>query len=156
MSGSGAPTTPVGPVNARVAIIASTWHEQVMDGLVEGATRTCDQAGARWQLIRVPGSFELALGCSAAAATRRFEALIALGVVIRGDTPHFDYVCRVASDGIMRVSLDSGVPIGFGLLTCDTEEQALARAGLSGSAEDKGAEAAHAALTMVTVIRALG
>ena len=143
-------------MNARVAIIASTWHEQVMDGLVAGATRTCDEAGARWQLIRVPGSFELPLGCASAAATRRFEALIALGVVVRGDTPHFDLVCRAATDGILRVNLDSGVPIGFGLLTCDTEAQALDRAGLPDSAEDKGAEAAHAALTMVTVIRALG
>jgi 6,7-dimethyl-8-ribityllumazine synthase len=156
VSGAGGPTSPVGPVNARVAIIAASWHEEVMEGLVAGATRTCDEAGARWQLIRVPGSFELALGCSIAAATRRFEALISLGVIIRGDTPHFDYVCRAATDGILRVNLDSGVPIGFGLLTCDTEAQALDRAGLADSAEDKGAEAAHAALTMVTVIRALG
>lgn len=156
MSGSGKPTTPVGSVNARVAIIAASWHEQVMEGLIAGATRTCDQATTRWQLIRVPGSFELPLACSAVAATRRFEALIALGVVIRGGTPHFDYVCRAATDGLIRASLDSGLPIGFGLLTCDTEEQALDRAGLPGSAEDKGADAAEAALAMVGVLRALG
>jgi 6,7-dimethyl-8-ribityllumazine synthase len=98
----------------------------------------------------------LPLACAAAAATGRFDVLVALGVVIRGGTPHFDYVCRAATDGIARVSLDSGLPIGFGLLTCDTEQQARDRAGLPGSAEDKGAEATLAALAMVGVIRALG
>jgi 6,7-dimethyl-8-ribityllumazine synthase len=139
-----------------VAIIAASWHHQVMEGLVGGATRACDERGTRWEVIWVPGSFELPLACSAAAATGRFDALVALGVVIRGGTPHFDYVCRAATDGIARVSLDSGLPIGFGLLTCDTEQQARDRAGLPGSAEDKGAEATLAALAMVGVIRALG
>lgn len=144
------------PANARVAIIAASWHDRVMDGLIGGATRACEASGVRWELIRVPGSFELPLACATAAATGGFDALVALGVVIRGGTPHFDYVCRAATDGITRVSLDSGLPIGFGLLTCDTEQQALDRAGLPDSTEDKGAEAAHAALAMVGVIRALG
>jgi len=144
------------PANARVAIIAASWHDRVMDGLIGGATRACEASGVRWELIRVPGSFELPLACATAAATGGFDALVALGVVIRGGTPHFDYVCRAATDGITRVSLDSGLPIGFGLLTCDTEQQALDRAGLPESTEDKGAEAAHAALAMVGVIRALG
>lgn len=144
------------PADARVAIIAASWHDRVMDGLIGGATRACEASGVRWELIRVPGSFELPLACATAAATGGFDALVALGVVIRGGTPHFDYVCRAATDGITRVSLDSGLPIGFGLLTCDTEQQALDRAGLPDSTEDKGAEAAHAALAMVGVIRALG
>lgn len=156
MSGAGRPTTDTSAGDARVAIIAASWHHQVMEGLVGGATRACDERGTRWEVIWVPGSFELPLACSAAAATGRFDALVALGVVIRGGTPHFDYVCRAATDGIARVSLDSGLPIGFGLLTCDTEQQARDRAGLPGSAEDKGAEATLAALAMVGVIRALG
>ncbi len=156
MSGAGRPTTDTSAVDAHVAIIAASWHHQVMEGLVGGATRACDERGTRWEVIWVPGSFELPLACAAAAATGRFDALVALGVVIRGGTPHFDYVCRAATDGITRVSLDSGLPIGFGLLTCDTEQQARDRAGLPGSAEDKGAEATLAALAMVGVIRALG
>lgn len=156
MSGAGRPAAGAAPVDARVAILAASWHDQVMDGLIAGATRACEDSGARWELIWVPGSFELPLACATAAATGRFDALVALGVVIRGGTPHFDYVCRAATDGITRVGLDSGVPIGFGLLTCDTEQQALDRAGLPDSSEDKGAEATHAALAMVGVIRALG
>lgn len=156
MSGAGRPGMGNAPANARVAIIAASWHDRVMDGLIGGATRACEASGVRWELIRVPGSFELPLACATAAATGGFDALVALGVVIRGGTPHFDYVCRAATDGITRVSLDSGLPIGFGLLTCDTEQQALDRAGLPDSTEDKGAEAAHAALAMVGVIRALG
>jgi 6,7-dimethyl-8-ribityllumazine synthase len=112
--------------------------------------------GLPWEVIRIPGSFELPLASARAAATGRFDAIVALGVVIRGGTPHFDYVCSAATDGLMRAGLDSGLPIGFGLLTCDTDDQALDRAGLAGSTEDKGAEAAHAALAMVEVLRALG
>lgn len=156
MSGAGRPDQDTATVDARVAIVAASWHAQVMDGLIAGATRTCDARGVRWELIRVPGSFELPLACAAAAATGRFDALVALGVVVRGGTPHFDYVCSAATDGLTRASLDSGLPIGFGLLTCDTEEQALDRAGLAGSTEDKGAEATLAALAMVGVIRGLG
>jgi 6,7-dimethyl-8-ribityllumazine synthase len=136
-----------------VAIVASSWHEQVMDGLIAGALAVCEAAGAQATVVRVPGSFELPV--VARACAERFDAVVALGVVIRGGTPHFEYVCSGATDGLMRVALDTGVPIGFGLLTCDTEEQALDRAGLPGSREDKGREAAEAALATAATLRGL-
>jgi len=155
MSGVGAPAIALGDVGGlSVAIVAAKWHARVMQGLVDGATGRLADAGLFDPLIvRVPGAFELPLAVQAVAS--RCDAVVALGVVIRGGTPHFDYVCRAATDGLMRVGLDSGASIGFGLLTCDTEEQALARAGLSGSTEDKGAEAVEAALTQAVVIAEL-
>ncbi|QDP94524.1 6,7-dimethyl-8-ribityllumazine synthase [Microlunatus elymi] len=138
-----------------VAIIASRWHQVVMDGLLAGARRACtDAATATPEVIRVPGSFELPIG-AAAAIDRGYRAVVALGVVIRGDTPHFDYVCNGATDQIARLAVDTRVPIGFGLLTCDTEDQALARAGLPDSIEDKGYEAATAAIEVATTLAAL-
>ena len=103
-------------------------------------------------LVRVPGSFELPV-LAAALAERGYEAVVALGVVIRGGTPHFDYVCSAATDGLARLAVDKQVAVGFGLLTCDTEEQALARAGLEGSVEDKGYEATVAALLTARALR---
>jgi 6,7-dimethyl-8-ribityllumazine synthase len=153
MSGSGSPRLSVRGDGLRVAIVASLWHEEVMTGLIDGATRACAAAGAEWTVVRVPGSFELPVVARACADA--FDAIVALGVVIRGGTPHFEYVCAGATDGLMRVALDTGVPVGFGLLTCDTEEQALDRAGLPGSREDKGAEAAEAALATAGTIRSL-
>lgn len=155
MSGHGAPTPQItARPDARVAIVAASWHEEVMDGLVAGALRACAEAGIdRPTLVRVPGSFELPVVADRLA--RGHEAVIALGVVIRGGTPHFDYVCSAATDGLNRVSLDHGVPIGFGLLTCDTDEQARDRAGLPGSVEDKGHEAAAAALATAEVLAGL-
>ena len=103
-------------------------------------------------------------GCPAASSCRwsakalaesGFDAVVALGVVVRGGTPHFDYVCRAVTDGLTRVALDSGVPVGFGILTCDNDEQALDRAGLAGSKEDKGYEAAQAALATALTLRGL-
>jgi len=129
-----------------VAIVAASWHTEVMDGLIAGAQRACAEAAAQATLIRVPGSFELPIVTKACAAADDFDVVIALGVVIRGDTPHFDYVCSAATDGLAQVALDYLVPVGFGLLTCDTDAQALDRAGLPGSREDKGAEATQAAL----------
>jgi 6,7-dimethyl-8-ribityllumazine synthase len=155
MSGAGAPQLQL-PDGAglRVSVIASQWHDVVMQGLVDGALRTLREAGvAEPRVVRVPGAFELPLAAQVTA--RSCDALVALGVVIRGGTPHFEYVCSAATDGLARVALDSGRPIGFGLLTCDTEEQALDRAGLAGSSEDKGAEAAQAALTMAVLLRDL-
>ena len=152
MSGKGAPTldTPDGS-GLRVAVVASRWHEHVMTGLVGGAMRTLDAAGVvEPTVVQVPGAFELPLAAQKLATSH--DALVALGVVIRGGTPHFDYVCQAATHGLMRVQLDSGCPIGFGLLTCDDETQALDRAGLPGSLEDKGADAATAALTMATLL----
>ena len=152
MSGSGAPSpTDLDAEGLRVAIVASSWHDQVMDGLIAGATAACTRAGAVSVLYRVPGTFELPLAAQVAAAAG-FDAVVALGVVIRGGTPHFEYVCDAATSGISRVALDSGVPIGFGVLTCDDEAQALDRAGLPGSREDKGREAAEAALALALTL----
>ena len=155
MSGHGAPTPQItARPDAHVAIVAASWHEEVMDGLVAGALRACAEAGIDAPtLVRVPGSFELPVVADRLA--RSHEAVIALGVVIRGGTPHFDYVCSAATDGLNRVSLDHGVPVGFGLLTCDSDEQARDRAGLPGSVEDKGHEAAAAALATAEVLAGL-
>lgn len=144
MAHSGAPELSVSAANTRVAIVAASWHTRIMDGLVSGAERAAAEAGAQSTLIRVPGSFELPV--AAARLAPHFDAVVALGVVIRGGTPHFDYVCHAATDGLNRVAIDSRKPVGFGVLTCDTEQQALDRAGLEGSQEDKGHEAMTAAL----------
>ena len=155
MSGSGAPALDIaGVAGLRVAVVASSWHEAVMDGLVAGAVRALDELEVRHEVLRVPGAFELPIVVRAAAAAG-FDAVVALGVVIRGGTPHFEYVCQAATDGLARVASDTGVPVGFGLLTCDDEEQALARAGLPGSIEDKGREAAEAAVATVLTLRGL-
>ena len=157
MSGSGAPAT--GPVagaeDLRVAIVAARWHTQVMDGLLDGAQRAlADSAVRDVRLLRVPGAFELPV-VAARLAAEPVDAIVALGVVIRGGTPHFEYVCRAATDGLTEVSIRTGVPVGFGLLTCDDDAQALDRAGLPGSKEDKGYEAAQAALATAVTVRQL-
>ncbi|SDS13171.1 6,7-dimethyl-8-ribityllumazine synthase [Nocardioides scoriae] len=156
MSGHGSPTDePVDSRDLRVAVVASSWHDQVMGGLVAGAERAlAAYAVEDWTLVPVPGSFELPV-VAMAAARGGFDVVVALGVVIRGGTPHFEYVCGAATDGLSRVALDTGVPVGFGLLTCDTEQQALDRAGLEGSAEDKGYEATAAALHTAHTLRGL-
>lgn len=155
MSGQGAPVLPVqDAAGLRVAIVAGRWHAEITDALLDGSLRACADAGvAAPAVVRVPGAFELPVAAQALA--RDHDAVVALGVVIRGGTPHFEYVCSAATDGLVRVSLDSGVPIGFGLLTCDTEEQARARSGLPGSVEDKGHEAASAALATAVELRRL-
>lgn len=154
MSGHGAPaiTRVDGAEKLRVAVVASLWHTTVMDGLLDGARRALHEADVRDVTeVRVPGTFELPVAASRLAGAG-FDAVIALGVVIRGGTPHFDYVCSAATLGLTSVAERTGVPVGFGVLTCDTEEQALDRAGLPGSTEDKGFEAATAALaTAVTL-----
>lgn len=155
MSGVGSPDIRVSADGLRVAIIASSWHQLIMDGLIGGATRACEQAGADATVIRVPGSFELPIVVQSCAESGQYDATVALGVIIRGGTPHFEFVCSGASDGLMRVALATRVPVGFGLLTCDTEQQALDRAGLEGSFEDKGAEATWAALMTAVTLREL-
>ena len=154
MSGEGSPTArPIDCHDLRVAVVAASWHEQVMDGLVAGATRALsDYRVEAPPVVRVPGSFELPV-VAKALADQGYEAVVALGVVIRGGTPHFDYVCTAATDGLNRVALDTGAAVGLGLLTCDTEQQALDRAGLDGSSEDKGYEAASAALVTAMTLR---
>ena len=151
MSGAGAPTNTVSAPGLEVAVVAASWHTTVMDGLVAGAQRALAEAGVTdVTLVRVPGTFELPVACAALAD--RFDALVALGVVIRGGTPHFDYVCQGATTGLTEVAVRSGKPVGFGVLTCDDEAQALDRAGLPGSAEDKGHEAATAAVATVLAL----
>ena len=155
MSGAGAPTLHVDGSGLRVGIVAASWHTAVMDGLIAGAERGLAAMNVTdIQVLRVPGAFELPLG--AARMLESCDAVVALGVVIRGGTPHFEYVCGAATDGLLRASLDAGRPVGFGLLTCDDERQALDRAGLSGSGEDKGAEAAEAAVSLSVALRSLG
>jgi 6,7-dimethyl-8-ribityllumazine synthase len=122
-----------------------------MNGLIDGASHACAEAGVEATLIRVAGSFELPVVAQACAKSG-FDAVIALGVIIRGGTPHFEFVSDAATSGLSRVALDTGMPVGFGLLTCDTEQQALDRAGLPGSVEDKGAEAAWAAITTAVTL----
>lgn len=123
-----------------------------MDGLINGALRELDKAGAKdISLYRIPGAFEMPLAAKW-AFEQGADAVIALGVVIQGETPHFDYVCDSATSGLTKIQLEVGKPVGFGLLTVDNEDQALARAGLAGSKEDKGAEAVQAALHMLSLI----
>ena len=151
---TGSPALYVDGAGLRVAIIAASWHLTVMDGLIDGATRGLAEAGVvSVDLVRVPGTFELAVACSRLA--RSYDAVVALGVVIRGGTPHFDYICQAATMGLTEVSVRTGVPVGFGVLTCDDEQQALDRAGLEGSSEDKGNEAATAAVATAVTLRAL-
>jgi 6,7-dimethyl-8-ribityllumazine synthase len=154
MSGAGAPDQkPVDCHDLRVAVVAASWHTEVMDGLLAGALRACrDYRVEEPSVLRVPGTFELPV-VAAALAGQGYDAVVALGVVIRGGTPHFDYVCRAATDGLTRVALDHQVAVGFGVLTCDDEKQALDRAGLEGSQEDKGFEAASAALVTAQTLR---
>lgn len=136
-----------------MGVVAASWHEEVMTGLLAGAERACVAAGvADVQVVRVPGTFELAV-VAGALATSGCDAIVALGVVVRGGTPHFDFVCSSATQGLTRVALDHGVAVGFGVLTCDTEQQALDRAGLPGSVEDKGYEAASAAIETALALR---
>lgn len=156
MAGHGAPDIePTDCHDLRVAVVASSWHTEVMDGLIAGAQRAfTDHKVEAPVVVRVPGTFELPV--AAAALAPSYDAVIALGVVIRGGTPHFDYVCNAATDGLGRVALDHQVPVGFGVLTCDDEQQALDRAGLEGSKEDKGYEAASAALQTAATLKKIG
>jgi 6,7-dimethyl-8-ribityllumazine synthase len=158
MSGAGAPalqTIDASDLALRgVAVVAASWHQEIMDGLLTGAVRALAEAGLRQQkVIRVPGTFELPVAAGRLARSNEYDAVVALGVVIRGATPHFDYVCQAATVGLTEVAVQTGVPVGFGVLTCDTIEQARERAGLPGSVEDKGYEAAQSALVTVAALR---
>lgn len=156
MSGHGAPELTIENAHdLRVAVIAAQWHTQVMDGLLNGAQRALKELGiAEPTVVRVPGAFELPVAAKR-LADHGYDAVVALGVVIRGGTPHFDYVCEAATLGLTQVSVETGVPVGFGVLTCDDEQQALDRAGLPGSAEDKGHEAVTAAVATAATLRAV-
>ncbi|MCL8024295.1 6,7-dimethyl-8-ribityllumazine synthase [Nocardioides bruguierae] len=154
MSGHGAPSTePMDCSDLKVAVVAASWHTQVMDGLLAGAQRALDAYRVTdAPVVRVPGTFELPVVCSALAA-QGYDAVVALGVVVRGGTPHFDYVCNAATDGLTRVALDHTTAVGFGVLTCDDDAQAFDRAGLEGSKEDKGWEATSAALETARTLK---
>ena len=154
MSGAGSPALDVDGRGLTITIVAGSWHDEIMNGLIAGATRTLEASGADFSLVRVPGSFELPV-VAKAALDAGADAVVALGVIIRGGTPHFEYVSAAATDGLTRVALDSGKPVGFGLLTLDDEQQGLDRAGLPGSKEDKGREAAEAAIATVRALREL-
>ena len=156
MAGAGSPTSTLGVDGSgiRVVIVAGAWHDEISNGLIAGAQRALSAAGADHSLVRVAGSFELPLACKVALENGA-DAAVALGVIIRGGTPHFEYVSDAATSGILHVTLQTGKPVGFGVLTLDDEAQGLDRAGLPGSKEDKGEEAALAALASVVTLRSL-
>jgi 6,7-dimethyl-8-ribityllumazine synthase len=152
VAGAGAPSLPVDGTGVKVAVVATMWHTQVTEALLEGALRTAKEAGVTdLTVLRVPGAFELPVVAQAAAATH--DVVVCLGVIIRGGTPHFDYVCTAVTDGLTRVALDTATPVGFGVLTCNSDAEAVARSGLPGSSEDKGREAVEAALATYSVLR---
>lgn len=155
MSGAGIPDVPeMDASDVRLAIVASTWHATICNALLDGARRVADDCGlANPTVVRVHGAIEIPV--VAQELTRNHDAVVALGVVIRGATPHFDYVCDAVTQGLTRVSLDAATPVANGVLTTDNEEQAIDRAGLPGSAEDKGAQATAAALSTALTLRHL-
>ena len=153
--GAGVPDMPeLDAADLSLAIVASTWHTEICDALLDGALRVAKAAGvAEPTVVRVLGAIEIPVVAQELAGTH--DAVVALGVVIRGQTPHFDYVCDAVTQGLTRVSLDSSTPVANGVLTTNTEQQALDRAGLPGSAEDKGEQAAAAALSTALTLRDL-
>lgn len=155
MSGEGRPEleAPDG-ADLRIVIVSGLWHNTIATGLLEGARRVLAASGAEVTEVPVPGSFELPV-VAKAALDGGADAVVALGVIVRGETPHFDFVASAATDGLTRVALDTGKPVGFGVLTVDTEQQGLDRAGLPGSKEDVGGRAAEAAIAAVHAIRGL-
>lgn len=154
MSGEGRPDLDTDGTGLRVTIVSGLWHTRISSGLLAGARAVLAASGATVTEIQVAGSFELPLA-SKAALEAGADAVVALGVIVRGETPHFDFVAAAATDGLTRVALDTGKPVGFGVLTVDTEQQGLDRAGLPESKEDVGGRAAEAALATARVLRAL-
>ncbi|MFV0634146.1 6,7-dimethyl-8-ribityllumazine synthase [Demequina sp.] len=154
MSGAGAPQIAVDGQGLTVEIIASLWHTEIMDGLVAGAVRAAESAGAQYRVTRVAGAFELTV-VAEHLARQGADAVVALGVVVQGETPHFEYVCQSVTLGLTEVARANAVPVGFGVLTVDDVQQALDRAGLEGSKEDKGAEAVEAALSTAVALKSL-
>jgi 6,7-dimethyl-8-ribityllumazine synthase len=157
VSGAGAPKLNItGGADLRIAIISTQWNAEIMAGLLDGARRAVREATILNEpdVIVVPGAFELPVAASVLARSGRFDAIVCLGLVLRGGTPHFEYVCQGATIGITNVATSTGIPIGFGVLTCDNEQQARDRSGLPGSSEDKGHEAASAAIATALLLRA--
>ncbi|MFC6012394.1 6,7-dimethyl-8-ribityllumazine synthase [Nocardia lasii] len=155
MSGTGVPTFALAQAkDLKLGIVASRWHTEICDTLVANAERVAKEAGVEHvTVVRCAGAMELPVVAQELARTH--DAVVALGVVIRGGTPHFEYVCDAVTAGLTRVSLDAATPVTNGVLTTDNEEQARDRAGLPGSAEDKGEQACAAALDAALTLRAL-
>ena len=138
----------------KFCIVAARFNESIVENLIRGALDALNRHGASASQIpvyRVPGAYELPLAVQRVAKTRQYDGIVALATVIRGATPHFEYVCNECAGGLSRISLDLEIPIGFGLLTCDTIEQAIERSGTK--AGNKGADAALAAIEMVSLLR---
>ncbi|MEO5921578.1 MAG: 6,7-dimethyl-8-ribityllumazine synthase [Pseudolysinimonas sp.] len=154
MSGEGQPVLDTDGTGLKVTIVSGLWHTRISEGLLGGAQRVLGESGAAVTLIQVPGSFELPVACKV-ALEEGADAVVALGVIVRGETPHFDYVAAAATDGLTRVALDTGKPVGFGVLTVDDEQQGLDRAGLPESKEDVGARAAEAAIAMALILKGI-
>lgn len=154
MSREGAPRTGTVPADGlRVGIVASRWHAEIADALLQRAEQCVQACGATATVRRVSGALELPVVAQRLACTH--DAVVCLGVVLRGGTPHFDYVCQSVTAGLARIALDTSTPVGNGVLTCDTTEQARDRSGLPGSAEDKGWEATLAAVDTALVLRSM-
>lgn len=137
----------------RIAIVASRWHEELANSLVEAAVTTLISCGTRdrdIEVIRVPGAFEIPVTVAALARTHRFDAVIALGIVIRGETAHFEFIAGPVANSLQSIAIDEEIPCVFGVLTTDTEEQARERSG--GRVGNKGVEAAYVALEMSSVL----
>ena len=135
--------------NAKVAIISSSWHLDICSDLIAGATRALEEAKVgKIEVIFVPGSFEIPLAAQK-SFEKGFDAVVALGLVLKGESPHFDYVCQGVTQGIIDVQLKFSKPIGYGVLMCNDLEQAIARSGRPGSKEDKGYDSALAALKLI-------
>ena len=149
MSGEGSPPdAAVDGSGKRIAIVATRWHAEITDALLASAVAAAREAGVGEEdveVLRAPGAFELPVVADAVARSTRVDAVVCLGVVVRGGTPHFDYVCRAVTDGCLRVSLDHRLPVGFGVLTVDSLDQARERL-------DKGREAVRAVLETLTVL----
>jgi 6,7-dimethyl-8-ribityllumazine synthase len=155
VSGQGAPeAAPVDAAGLRLGIVATTWHAEITEALLARAVQAAKACGVPDPTVaRVPGAVELPVVAQALA--EEHDAVVALGVVVRGGTPHFEYVCDAVTAGLTRVALDAGRPVGNGVLTTDSEQQACDRAGLPDSAEDKGWEATIAALATALTLRSL-
>ncbi|MEU4543515.1 6,7-dimethyl-8-ribityllumazine synthase [Nonomuraea dietziae] len=154
MSGTGRPAaTVVDATGLSVGIVAASWHGKITDQLVARAVQAAQDSGAKATVVRVAGSLEIPV--IAQAMARKHDAVVALGAVIRGETAHFDYVCDSVTAGLTRISLDEETPVGNGVLTCETLDQAIARSGLPGSVEDKGYESTVAAMETALLLRGL-
>jgi 6,7-dimethyl-8-ribityllumazine synthase len=154
MSGDGAPSGVVDASGLRLAIVSTRWYWEITEAMLDSAIRTAKECGIDAPtVVKVPGAVELPVVAQALAS--KHDAVVCLGLVLRGGTPHFNYVCDSVTAGCLRVSLDASIPVGFGVLTCDTEQQARDRSGLPGAPEDKGREATLAALETAVILREL-